>query len=104
MNKKTKRARAKAKRSGTGKAVLLSLTAAALLLVISLFHVWSQLRVFKLGYQLSQASAVHMGLSQENAQLRLEVATLKSPQRIEKVARETLGLNLPQPEQIIVIK
>jgi cell division protein FtsL len=99
-----KRARAKAKRSGTGKAVLLSLTAAALLLVSSLFHVWSQLRVFKLGYQLSQTSAVHKGLSQENAQLRLEVATLKSPQRIEKVARETLGLNLPQPEQIIVIK
>ncbi len=100
----SKRPRVQSKRSGAGKAVLLSLTAAALLLASSLFHVWSQLRVFKLGYQLSQASAIHEGLSQENAQLRLEVATLKSPQRIEKVARGTLGLNLPRPEQIIVIK
>lgn len=104
MKRKPRTHKAQSKRSGVGKALLFPLVAIALLLVSSLFHVWSQLQVLKLGYQISQASAIHKGLSQENAQARLEVATLKSPERIEKVARGTLGLNLPQPEQIIVIK
>ncbi|UCD85014.1 MAG: cell division protein FtsL [Deltaproteobacteria bacterium] len=87
-----------------GKTLLSPLLVIALLLASSLFHVWSQLQILKLGYQLSQATAVHEGLSQENAQARLEVATLKAPERIEGIARGTLGLNIPQPEQIIVIK
>jgi cell division protein FtsL len=35
--------------------------------------------------------------------LTIEMARLKSPDRIEKIAREQLGMQTPSPEQIIVI-
>ncbi len=35
--------------------------------------------------------------------LKIELARLKSPQRIAKIAREQLGLVTPTPKQTIVI-
>jgi cell division protein FtsL len=35
--------------------------------------------------------------------LKIELARLKSPQRITKIARDHLGLVVPKPEQTIVM-
>jgi cell division protein FtsL len=35
-----------------------------------------------------------------NRELRLEVASLRSPSRIESIARKELGLDFPKPGQI----
>jgi cell division protein FtsL len=43
-------------------------------------------------------------LTEESKKLRLEIATLKSYARIEKVAVEELRMAKPKPEQVIVIR
>jgi cell division protein FtsL len=42
-------------------------------------------------------------LQQESQELRLESASLSRPARIERVARKSLGLTFPSPEQIITV-
>jgi cell division protein FtsL len=39
-----------------------------------------------------------------NKRLTVEVATLKSYGRIEKVAVEELGMSKPKPDQVVVIR
>lgn len=36
--------------------------------------------------------------------LRVEVATLKNPARIETVAKGELGMDLPSEQQVIIVK
>jgi cell division protein FtsL len=43
-------------------------------------------------------------LTAEQAKLTVELATLKSPQRIETIAREKLSMVYPDREQVISIK
>jgi cell division protein FtsL len=43
-------------------------------------------------------------LAEANKRMRLEIATLKSYTRIEKIAEEELGMGKPRPDQVIVIR
>ncbi len=70
----------------------------------SLFYVWSRIQVIQLGYEISRALKAERSLAEENKKLRLEIATLKSYARIEKVATEELRMTKPRPEQVIVIR
>ena len=70
----------------------------------SLFYVWSRIQVIRLGYEISNALKVEKALTEGNKRLRLEIATLKSYARIEKLAVEELRMTKPKPEQVIVIR
>jgi cell division protein FtsL len=70
----------------------------------SLFYVWSRIQVIQLGYEISNALKAERTLAEENKKLRLEIATLKSYARIEKVAVEELRMAKPKPDQVIVIR
>jgi cell division protein FtsL len=70
----------------------------------SLFYVWSRIQVIQLGYEISNALKEERALTETNKKLRLEIATLKSYARIEKLAVEELRLAKPKPEQVIVIR
>ena len=70
----------------------------------SLFYVWSRIQVIRLGYEISSALKEEKALTDANKRLRLEIATLKSYARIEKVAVEELRMAKPKPEQVIVIR
>jgi cell division protein FtsL len=70
----------------------------------SLFYVWSRIRVVQLGYEISYAMKEGRRLAEENKRLRVEIATLKSYARIEKIAMEELGMIKPKPEEVIVIR
>ena len=80
----------------------------SLLLVLliggSLFYVWSRIQVIHLGYEISNAVKEGNGLVEANKRLRLEVATLKSYARIEKIAVEELKMMKHKPHQVIVIR
>ncbi|MEK6654410.1 MAG: cell division protein FtsL [Thermodesulfobacteriota bacterium] len=43
-------------------------------------------------------------LTEEQAKLKIELATLKSPQRIETIAQEKLQMTYPGREQVILLK
>jgi cell division protein FtsL len=70
----------------------------------SLFYVWSRIQVIRLGYEISNALKVEKALTEANKRLRLEIATLKSYARIEKLAVGELRMAKPKPEQVIVIR
>jgi cell division protein FtsL len=92
-------------RSRPRKSNLLVFIAPLLLLVLSaLFFVWSRIQVIQLGYEISRALKEGRALTEGNKQLRLEIATLKSYARIEKIAVEELGLSKPKPDQVVVIR
>jgi len=70
----------------------------------SLFHVWSRVQLIHLGYEVSNALKEGRTLAEANKRLQVEIATLKSYGRIEKIATEELGMTKPRPEQMIVIR
>ena len=70
----------------------------------SLFYVWSRIQVIQLGYEISNALKKERALTEANKKLRLEIATLKSYARIEKIAAEELRMIKPKPDQVIVIR
>jgi cell division protein FtsL len=75
----------------------------ALLLSVSLFFVWSRVQVTSLEYDMSQLQSTLRDLRQETSNLRLEAASLRSPERIERVARQELHLRLPSADQVITV-
>jgi cell division protein FtsL len=70
----------------------------------SLFYVWSRIQVIQLGYEISNTLKEERALTEANKKLRLEIATLKSYARIEKIAVEELRMTKPKPDQVIVIR
>ncbi len=48
------------------------------------------------GYALVAVQQQAQQLEQENERLRIEIATLKSPQRIKAIATEELGMEVPK--------
>ena len=76
----------------------------ALLIGGSLFYVLSRIQVIHLGYEISNAVKEGNALAEANKRFRLEVATLKSYARIEKIAVDELKMMNPKPHQVIVIR
>jgi cell division protein FtsL len=74
------------------------------LILCCLFFVWSRIQVIQLGYEISAAVKEGRSLTEANKRLRLEIATLKSYARIEKIAVEELGMAKPRPDQVIIIR
>jgi len=75
-----------------------------LLTVVSIFHVWSRVKVIDMNLQIAGISKDIREQEQEQKRLRLEVASLKTPGRIEALAKGDLGMALPTDQQIIVVK
>jgi cell division protein FtsL len=73
------------------------------LIGVVLVHVWLRLQVVHMGYVLSSASKLQSRLEQENRELKIELATMTSPDRLESLARRRLGLKPPEKGQIIVL-
>ena len=82
-------------------AVLLGLALAAPLAGVGVFHVWSRTRVQAAGYELGRLEAEHRQLLGERDRLNIEVATLRSPGRLERFARERLGMAPPAPGAVV---
>ena len=66
-------------------------------------YVWSNFERTQIGYDHSQLKKEEMRLEEINQKLKLELATLKSPQNLERLAIQKLGLGSPKPEQIILL-
>jgi cell division protein FtsL len=84
--------------------IFVVLVGALVFIGCSLFYVWSHHQIISLGYETSEAAREEQVLLQENNRLRLELASLKAPGRIERVAQQELGLIPPQKEQLIIVR
>jgi cell division protein FtsL len=67
------------------------------------YHLHVRFEGVWLGYETSRARAEKARLLVERRELRLEMASLKSPDRVELEATEKLGMHMPDHDQIVPI-
>lgn len=97
--------RVRVKRDVMDPAYLLPLLLGILSVVmVSIFYIWVHLEIIKLGYEVSEAARHQIELTQENKRLKIEFSNLKSPERIERIARERLNLHYPMGEEVVMVK
>jgi cell division protein FtsL len=75
----------------------------ALIALPLLLHAWVRTGVTERGYTLSRLSAEYRELVRENEGLRIRAAELKSPQRIEELARTRLHMGPPPVDRVVVL-
>jgi len=65
-----------------------------------LFYAWQHFQCIQLRYSIEQLDSERAQAAELNQQLHLEVATLRSPMRVDAIARNQLGLTVPVPGQV----
>jgi cell division protein FtsL len=81
-----------------------SLAVGAFLVGVLLFSAWQHFELISHGYQLERLQRERAAEEEINRHLRLEIETLKSPARIERIATQKLHMVAPTPEEAIVIE
>ncbi len=88
--------------------IVLELLPAALLVAlfaaVGIVHVTSRVLVVKVGYQLSELDQQSHVLQREQDRLKLELATLRSPSRLESLARAKLLMAPPIAGTIFTVR
>jgi cell division protein FtsL len=65
-----------------------------------LLYVFQHFRCIDLSFQLEALKAQEMKATALNSELKLEIAGLRNPMRIDVIARRQLGLTQPLPMQV----
>ena len=68
-----------------------------------LFYTWCRVQCVQVKYEIAKATQNQQRLIALQDNLKIELANLKSPQRIATIARGQLGLITPTPKQMIPI-
>jgi cell division protein FtsL len=74
--------------------------ALSILCLLVLSYAWQHFKSIEYGYRIAELKAQRDGLIESNRALRLEEASLRSPDRIDKLARE-MNMIPPQPGQVV---
>jgi cell division protein FtsL len=80
-----------------------TLLALAVMLLL-LLYVWERVEVVRVGYQIERLKNQKVALQRERDELQVKASRLTSPERIARVAREQLGMTLPQHGQVVLIR
>ena len=75
----------------------------ALLFLQGLFYVWCRVQCVNVGYAIEQEKSRHETLLKVRRTLNIELARLKSPERIETIARTRLGLIMPDAQRTVTL-
>ena len=65
-----------------------------------MFYAWQHFQCIQMRYHVEDLQNRRARAVQLNQQLHLEVASLRSPMRIDSIARQQLGLIVPVPGQV----
>jgi cell division protein FtsL len=74
------------------------------LVVVLLFSAWQHFELIRHGYRLEQMQRERANEEAVNRHLRLEIETLRSPARIERMATGRLRMVAPSADDAIVIE
>lgn len=74
------------------------------LFAAGLAYAWQRFALVRYGYTIEQLKSRREALIESNRQLRLEEASLRSPERIDAIARANLGLETPRPGQVLSLE
>ncbi len=65
-----------------------------------MLYIYQHFRCIDLSFQLEDVKAQQAEASSLNSSLKLEIASLRNPMRIDVIARRQLGLTAPLPTQV----
>lgn len=68
-----------------------------------LMYTWCRVQSVQLRYAIAELTETHRKRTTMQNNLKIELARLKSPNRIATIATSQLGLIMPTSEQIIII-
>jgi len=91
------------KNTGKQKVMIVWIIFMALFIAEFLLYAWSRVQCVDAGYEISRATQHQQELTTLQNNLKIELASLKSPDRIEKIAKKDLGLITPTPKQMVII-
>jgi cell division protein FtsB len=69
----------------------------------ALFYAWCRVQCVNTGYGIDRETRRHQELMRDRNALKIEWARLKSPERIETIARMRLGLEMPGLKQTMIL-
>ena len=72
----------------------------ALIALGAFLYAWQHFETIQLRYQLESLRGERAQSTELNQELKLEVAGLRAPERIDIIARRQLGLTAPVPGQV----
>jgi cell division protein FtsL len=97
MKKKTKR------KQRNPKVTAVCLTLMFVFIAELLFYTWCRVQYVRNKYEIAAQTARARQLTAMQDNFKIELARLKSPKRIARIARTQLGLITPSPKQTIII-
>ena len=103
QKKKKQSPRKSAKRTWRQRHITATIAIFLWLLLRGFAYVWCRVQAVHLGSLLSDIPRIHKRLLNDNKKLHLELARLKAPERVERIAIQQLGLNHPTKDQIVVL-
>lgn len=72
--------------------------------IVEIFlYTWCSVQCTSLRYEIGRQEKTADRLEAEKKELRIEMARLKSPARIMGIARDKLGMVVPETDQVIVV-
>ena len=81
-----------------------SVGVAGVVVLVLLFSAWQHFELLQHGYKIQRMQQQRAAQEEINRHLRLEIETLRSPVRIERIATKDLHLVAPGRDQAIVIE
>src|SRR6187549_3527932 len=81
-----------------------SVALAAFLVIVLLFSAWQHFELLRHGYRIEEMQKERAAEEEINRHLRLEIDTLRSPARIERLATQRLGMVAPKADDATVIE
>jgi cell division protein FtsL len=89
---------------GSASYLVLVVLCAVVLTVGAVFFLWQRYQFVRLGYEVNRLRAEKARLEETIEPLEVEVEYLSRLERIDRLAREQLGMQPPLPSQVIVLE
>jgi len=80
------------------------IVATLIFMAIALVYVWFHIQATRINYQIAEEIQIKNKLDEENRRLKVEIATLRSPQRIETIAQVKLNMSYPTRDQVVFLR
>ena len=91
------------KKKGEAKITGIWIVFMAIFIAELFLYTWCRVHYIDVGYEISKETKKQHELIALQNNLKIELASLKSPERIAKIAKYQLGLKAPTKSQTIVI-
>lgn len=87
----------------TPRMLKVSFAFAAIFVLMFFFKTWCGVQCIRTGYEIASEKQRRQEMNNLKKYLIIELAHLKSPENLAKVAEERFDLVVPKPEQMVII-